>query len=89
MSEQTWLNIEHGRHAADRKIAGVDNAMRWSAGSAQGVLDGGEPTELPQEQTEADLRAEVAALRERLDRVEAQLASEPPEGGPARADRSA
>lgn len=89
MADQTWLNIEHGRKAAPRKIAGVDDAMRWATGSAQRVLDGGEPTELPAANDEGDLRAQVAELRERLAALEARVPSEPPEDGPARADRPA
>ncbi len=69
VSNQTWSNVELGRGASDLKLAGVERAMRWQAGSAVAVATGGEPTETggPDRTVEerlAVIEAELAELRE-------------------------
>ena len=90
ISDTTWLKVENGQVVSDDTYVVVEQVIRWQAGSAQIVLEGGEPIELPlDDESEEDLRALIADLRRRLAAVEAQLAKEPPEGGNNRTDRPA
>lgn len=89
VSEPTIRVIETARRDSYKPatLRDLARALGWTSKSIELVFDGKDPVELPDE--EDDLRAVVADLRERLARVEAQLATEPPEGGRNRTDRPA
>lgn len=54
--------IENGHKSTFRPatLSALDSALRWAPGSAQAVLDGGEPSPLP----ESDQRADVVLVDE-------------------------
>lgn len=40
ISDQTWLNIENGRGATERKLAQVERALDWPSGTIDSVMAG-------------------------------------------------
>ncbi len=39
MSDQTWLNIENGRGASERKLAQVERALDWPPGTIDAIVN--------------------------------------------------
>lgn len=72
VSDQTWLNVENGKPASDRTLAGVDRALRWQQGSARRLLEGGEPDPVGEH---------PRTIEERLAAIEARVSPEPPRPG--------
>lgn len=69
---QTWSNVEAGKSASERTLSRIDKALWWEPGSAEDVLNGGEPRERPMP-TDARPLGDPEVLR-RLEAIERQLA---------------
>lgn len=68
-SDETLAKIRKGQRARSSTYRGLERALRWSAGSIQAILAGGEPTPLDTDQeptaaVDADWR--LPAMREIL-----------------------
>jgi hypothetical protein len=76
MALQTWTSVEQGKSVSDRTLRRVETALRWAPGSAQDVLDGGEPTELAAPATIEPRPITDQAVLQRLAEIEAKYAAE-------------
>lgn len=71
MADQTWANVERGERVSERTVAAVDGAVRWEPGSAQDVLQGGEPRPLPD--TRQPGAVSIDDVLSALDRMEQRI----------------
>ncbi|MFI0900626.1 hypothetical protein [Streptomyces sp. NPDC020983] len=49
MSKDTWIRVEAGESVQRQTYTKVEAVLHWAVGSCRKVLDGGEPTSLPDE----------------------------------------
>lgn len=82
ISDRTLGDLERGRAGGPNTIAAVENALPWAPGSAQAILEGGEPVliddppadDADEEMSIEELRDTVAQLTEQLVKLSDQLA---------------
>lgn len=77
VSRQAWTDLEAGiRDSYDTTYQGVEEALRWERGSCAATRDGGEPTELPEDER-VFTRAERAVIAVEFMRTDPVFAREP------------
>ncbi|MGH7341866.1 MAG: helix-turn-helix domain-containing protein [Candidatus Rokuibacteriota bacterium] len=72
ISDQTWLNVEHGRGASERKLAQIERALDWPPGTIDAILGGSDPP--PVEADRRVLLLQLAAEDLTRDEIEQVIA---------------